>query len=232
MSGSRKYPPELRERAVRMVAEIRDEHESHWAAMKQVVDLLGVGSAETVRQWVRQAEVDTGARPGTTNDETAELKRLRRENAELKRTTSTLKAASAFFAAEIDRRAADPGSSSPNTRATETQVTCGGHESICATLTKLGVPVAPLTHYAHRTRVPPAVSSDGTLHSRSRSSVLQVNREGIPFARCTVERLMRRLRLAGVSRGKTKRTTVPDPSASWLADLVRRGFAPLTPNRL
>jgi transposase len=105
MSGnsSRRYPPELRERAVRMVAEIRDQHESEWAAMNQVSQLLGIGSAETVRKWVRQAEVNAGARPGVTTEELAEVKRLRRENAELKRANAILKAASAFFAAELDR---------------------------------------------------------------------------------------------------------------------------------
>ncbi|VFA92481.1 Uncharacterised protein [Nocardia farcinica] len=101
--SSKKYPPELRERAVRMVAEVRDHHESEWAAIGAVADLLGVGTAETVRKWVRQDQVDAGARPGTTSDESAELKRLRRENAELKRANAILKAASAFFAAEIDR---------------------------------------------------------------------------------------------------------------------------------
>ena len=87
MSGgsSRRYPPELRERAVRMVAEISDEHGSEWAAISEVARLLGVGCAETVRKWVRQAQVDSGSRVGTTTEESAELKRLRRENAELRR---------------------------------------------------------------------------------------------------------------------------------------------------
>ena len=65
--------------------------------------LLGVGTAETVRKWVRQAEIDGGARPGVSTDESAELKRLKRENAELKRANAILKTASAFFAAELDR---------------------------------------------------------------------------------------------------------------------------------
>jgi transposase len=102
-SASRRYPPELRERAVRMVAEVRAEHESEWAAIGKVAQLLGVASAETVRQWVRRAEVDAGARPGTRSEESAEVRRLKRENAELKRANAILKAASAFFAAELDR---------------------------------------------------------------------------------------------------------------------------------
>ncbi|GAA4895225.1 transposase [Actinomycetospora straminea] len=97
------YPPELRERAVRMVAEVRADYESPWAAMNAVAEKLGIGTGETVRKWVRQAEIDGGARPGTTSEEFNELKRLRRENAELKRANDILKAASAFFAAEIDR---------------------------------------------------------------------------------------------------------------------------------
>ena len=62
-----------------------------------------ISTAETVRKWVRQAEVDTGARVGTSSEESARLRRLRRENAELKRANAILKAASAFFAAELDR---------------------------------------------------------------------------------------------------------------------------------
>jgi transposase len=93
------YPAELRERAVRMVAEVRPNYPTEWAAMKAVAAKLGIGSAETVRTWVRKAEVDTGRRPGVA----AEIKRLRAENAELRRANEILKAASAFFAAELDR---------------------------------------------------------------------------------------------------------------------------------
>jgi transposase len=86
-----------------MVAEISDQYQSEWAAISEVARLLGVGSAETVRKWVRQAQVDVGARPGTTTEESAELKNLRREVAELRRANAILKTASAFFAAELDR---------------------------------------------------------------------------------------------------------------------------------
>jgi transposase len=103
--SSRRYPPELRERAVRMIAEISDQHDSEWAAISEVARLLGVGCAETVRKWLRQAQIDAGSRPGTTSEESAELKRLRRENAELRRANAILKTASAFFAAELDRPA-------------------------------------------------------------------------------------------------------------------------------
>ena len=71
--------------------------------MTKVAGLLGVGTPETVRQWVRQAAVDDGAKPGVTTQESAEVKRLKPENAELKRANVILKAASAFFAAELDR---------------------------------------------------------------------------------------------------------------------------------
>lgn len=100
---SSNYPKELRERAVRMVAEIRSEYSSEWAAMESVASKLGIGSAQTVHNWVRKAQVDTGQRPGVTSDESAELRKLKSENRELRRANEILKAASAFFAAELDR---------------------------------------------------------------------------------------------------------------------------------
>ena len=86
-----------------MYAEIRPEHESDWEAMGRVAELLGVSTAETVRTWVRRGQVDDGDRAGVTSEEAAEVKRLRRENAELRRANSILKAAAAFFGAELDR---------------------------------------------------------------------------------------------------------------------------------
>jgi len=103
MSRPSPYPAELRHRAVRMVAEVRPNYESDWAAITAVAQKLGIGTAETLRKWVRQAQVDAGQRAGVSTDESAELKRLRRENAELRRANEILKSASAFFAAELDR---------------------------------------------------------------------------------------------------------------------------------
>ena len=100
---SRRYPAELKQRAVRMFAEVRGDHVSDWAAMAKVAELLGIGTPETLRKWVRQAEIDQGARAGATSEESAEVRRLKRENAALKRANAILKAASAFFAAELDR---------------------------------------------------------------------------------------------------------------------------------
>jgi len=105
MGRPSKYPQELRERAVRMVAEVRPDYDSQWAAICAVAGKLGIGSAETLRTWVRRAEVDAGRRPGVPTDAAAELVRLKRENAELRRANEILKAAAAFFGAELDRPA-------------------------------------------------------------------------------------------------------------------------------
>lgn len=105
MSRGTRYSPELRERAVRMVFEHAHEYPSQWATIRSVAEKLGC-RVESLRRWVRQAERDTGRRPGLTTDERAELKRLQRENFELKRANEILKKASAYFAqAELDRRA-------------------------------------------------------------------------------------------------------------------------------
>ena len=97
-----KFSAEQRARAVRLVAEATPQHESEWAAIESVAAKIGA-SAETVRTWVRRAEVDAGQRPGLTSEEHAEIKRLRREVAELRRANEILRAAAAFFGAELDR---------------------------------------------------------------------------------------------------------------------------------
>lgn len=99
---TKRYPAELKVRAVRMV-EQRPQEESEWSAMQRIAPLLGIGTPETLRKWVRRAEVEAGSREGVTSIESQELRKLRRENAELKRANAILKAASTFFAAELDR---------------------------------------------------------------------------------------------------------------------------------
>lgn len=98
-----RYPREVRERAVRMVFDHQGEHPSQWAAICSIADKFGM-THETRRRWVRQAETDEGLRPGLTTDERERLKVLERENFELRRANEILKSASAFFAAELDRR--------------------------------------------------------------------------------------------------------------------------------
>lgn len=98
------YPAEFRQRAVRMVAEAMPNHRTETAAMTTVASQLGISSVETLRKWVRRVQIDAGERPGVTSEEQAEIKRLKRENAELRRANEILKSASAFFAAaELDR---------------------------------------------------------------------------------------------------------------------------------
>jgi transposase len=102
MAG-KSYSRELRERAVGLVFEQVSEYGSQWEAIRSVAAKVNV-SAEALRRWVRQAEVDAGTRSGPSSEESAELKRLRREVAELRRANEILKAASAFFARELDPR--------------------------------------------------------------------------------------------------------------------------------
>jgi transposase len=97
----KRYPAEVRERAVRLVMEHRREYPNEWAAICSIAQKCGM-TAETLRKWVRQTEVDGGRRPGLSSEEAARIKELERENKELRRANEILKAASAFFARELD----------------------------------------------------------------------------------------------------------------------------------
>jgi len=104
MGRPSRYSPEVRQRAVRMVLEHQGEHESQWAAISSIASKIGC-TAETLRNWVRREERDTGRRPGLTTEERQRLKDLEREVRELRRANEILRKASAFFAqAELDRR--------------------------------------------------------------------------------------------------------------------------------
>ncbi len=98
----RQYPPEFRQRALRMLDDSSSDFESEFEAIRHVASWLGM-SPEALRRWRRQSEVDAGDRPGMTSEEHAEVRRLKREVAELRRANDILRTASAFFAAELDR---------------------------------------------------------------------------------------------------------------------------------
>ena len=99
----RRYPPEMRERAVRMVREAVAESGERQGAVSRVARQLGVGT-ESLRSWVKQADIDGGKRPGVTTAEQRRISELERENRELKRANEILKAAAGFFARELDPR--------------------------------------------------------------------------------------------------------------------------------
>jgi transposase len=101
--SSKRYPPELKERAVRMVRELRLADPGDQGVVSRVARQLGVG-AESLRTWLKQAEVDAGRRPGLTTAEHDDLVALRREVKELRRANDILQSAATFFGAELDRR--------------------------------------------------------------------------------------------------------------------------------
>lgn len=98
-----KYDPETRAKAVRLVLEHRDDYPSEWAAIRAVSKRLGM-TAETLRSWIRQQQIDDGRRDGVTSEAAAEIHALKRRNAELEQTIEILKAATSFFARESDPR--------------------------------------------------------------------------------------------------------------------------------
>ncbi|OLL70329.1 Mobile element protein [Pseudonocardia sp. Ae168_Ps1] len=103
MAAPRKHPNELRERAIRLVLDAKaDPVNAGTNVCRRIGDQLGI-LPETLRGWVKQAEIDAGSRPGTTTDQAARLAELERETRELRRANTILKSASAFFAAELDR---------------------------------------------------------------------------------------------------------------------------------
>ena len=101
--GSTPYPQELRDQAVRLVREWREEHERRDGGIREIANQLGV-HVESVRNWVRQASIDSGEAPGVTSDDKARIRKLEKENAELRRANEILKSAATFFGAELDRQ--------------------------------------------------------------------------------------------------------------------------------
>ena len=103
MPAQRKYPGELRDRAIRLVGDVAEDAGSVTGACRRIGDELGI-NADTLRGWVKQAQIDAGKRPGASTADAARIRQLERENAELRRANAILRTASAFFAAELDGR--------------------------------------------------------------------------------------------------------------------------------
>ncbi|QKD86277.1 IS3 family transposase [Xanthomonas axonopodis pv. vasculorum] len=235
-----KYSVEVRERAVRMVLEHQDRHSSQWAAIKSIAGKIGC-TAETLRNWVRRAERDQGLRPGLTTDERVRMKALEREVRELRQANEILRKASAYFC---------PGGARPPLQAMTGFVAehrdAHGVEPICRVLE-----IAPSTYYSHAARqAHPEAHADRWWRDRALEAQVrrvldenrqvygvrkvwkQLLREGWQVARCTVERLMRRLCLRGVVRGKVVKTTRGDKAQPCALDRVNRQFQAERPNAL
>ncbi|WP_417277344.1 IS3 family transposase [Castellaniella sp.] len=240
MSKNNKFSPEVRERAVRLVQEHRDEYRSLWAAVESIAPKIGC-TPTTLLDWIKRSEVNNGTRPGVTTEERERLKALEKENRELRRANEILKSASGFFR---------PGGARPRTEEVNAYLDQHrdryGVEPICKVLQ-----VAPSAYrrYAARCRQPELRSQRAQKDEQLRPQIYrvweqnfrvygarkvwkQMNRESIRVARCTVERLMGDLGIEGVRRGKRVRTTVPDSAAACPQDLVRRQFEADRPNRL
>ncbi|WGQ37149.1 IS3 family transposase [Alcaligenes faecalis] len=240
MSKQNKFSPEVRERAVRLVQEHRGEYPSLWAAVESIAPKIGCVPA-TLLDWVKRSEIDSGMRDGMTSSERERMKALERENKELRRANEILKSASGFFR---------PGGARPRIEEINAYIDrhrdVYGVEPICTVLQ-----VAPSAYRRHaaRQRRPELRSArsqrdEGLMAEIGR--VWQANmqvygvrkvwhqlqREGIAVARCTVERLMRRLCLQGVRRGKRVRTTMADSSQACPLDRVNRHFHADRPNQL
>ncbi|MGO4650044.1 IS3 family transposase [Nocardia sp. 2YAB30] len=241
-----KYDEATKAKAVRLVVEHRDDYDSEWAAMKAVSSRLGM-TAETLRKWVRQAEIDRGEAEGVSTESARVIREQKRKIAELEQTIEILSAAT-FFLRAGERPA--------------TQVICEfiaehkarfGVAPICRALTAHGCKIAPRTFYAWAKRAP----SKRALWDTTVTEILagyyepdekgkrkpeclygaekmwaHLQRQRIPVARCTVERLMRANGWKGVVRRKKVRTTEPDPTASRAPDLVDRQFRVPAPNLL
>ncbi|WP_253259548.1 IS3 family transposase [Subtercola boreus] len=229
----KKYPPELKARAVRLVVDARTGQNAR-GANARIAQQLGI-KEDTLRGWVHRAEVDNGLKPGVTSDESARLVELEREVRELRRANAILRSASGFL-----RGGARPPLQ-PMIDYIDAHKDEFGVEPICREL-----PIAPQTYYAAKTRPPSkrSVSDEQTttdirkIHKDNygvygvRKVHAQLRRDGKTVARCTVERLMRREGLRGVRRSKGPRTTIPGPLVDRPGDLVERRFTAPAPDCL
>ncbi|WP_148575820.1 IS3 family transposase [Nocardioides caldifontis] len=244
MAAPRKYPEELRERAIEMAVSLRRDPATRSGALRRVGDQLGI-NPETLRNWVQQAEIDAGERAGTTTAEAKRIADLEREVKELRRANDILKTASAFFAGG-GARPQDQVSTAVVVDYIDEHRAQHGVEPICEVLTEAGMQIAPSTYYAAKKRPPSArsVSDAATtevltqVHAENygvygvRKMHAELNRQGHQVARCTVPRLMRTAGLRGISRAKGPRTTIPGTGPDTRPDLVQRAFTATAPDHL
>jgi transposase-like protein len=242
-----KYPLEIREQAASMFERTRAEFRTRADYARHVAELPGIGTHETVPAWIRQSEIDGGERAGITTEENEELRHIRREDAELGRANGILKAASAFFAAEFDWPQNRQQPSWTCLKSTGKEGLLWRVGPICAVVSKeYGVKISPFGYYVFKKRKPSLrTSNDQKLKERilalweenhSCWGVVKAWREllaqGVVTARCTVERLIRELRIKGRSRARIKRTTIAGAHAKSAEDLVRRNFYATRPDRI
>ncbi|WP_459987153.1 IS3 family transposase [Komagataeibacter kakiaceti] len=233
---SKRFPPEFCDRAARMVLEEEKNHPSRWSAVMMIAPKLDI-HPDTLSKWTRLHERANAPAVSDLPDR-EKIRQLERENRELRQANEILRKASAYFC---------PSGTRPHlqamTRFIEEHRQTYGVGSICRVLS-----IAPSAYYAYRARQEnPCVRSqkdkelcheicrvwnDNFCVYGARKVWHQLKREGLDVARCTVERLMRRMGLKGVMCGKGVRTTRPDPARPCPQDLVRRQFHAPAPNRL